>query len=249
MTTLEPRTPTVSASTSIRTYYQMLLRGQITRGRLVGLAVLAGLAVLLAAVSRTVRGSEQEEAAVAVLSNYGIAVFLPLAALMLATPMIGNLIEDRLLAYLWLKPVPRWHLAVAAFGAVATTLIPVVVLPLGLAATLTGFGSLILPTIAAAFLGVLAYCGIYLFLGARFSWGLWLGLLYLVLWENLLSQFSNGIAQLSVRSYLQTILQGGTDVDIRLADRSDIWSIILPIFVAIAGVALTARTLATRDID
>lgn len=249
MTTLEPRTPTVSASTSIRTYYEMLLRGQITRGRLVGLGLLGGLAVLLAAVSRTVRGAEQEDAAVVVLSEYGIAVFLPLAALMLATPMIGNLIEDRLLAYLWLKPVPRWHLAVAAFGAVATTLVPMVVLPLGLAAILTGFGSLILPTVGATLLGVLAYCGIYLFLGARFSWGLWLGLLYLVLWENLLSRFSTGIAQLSVRSYLQTILQGGTDVSIPGADRSNTWSIIIPILVAIGAVALTARALTTRDID
>lgn len=249
MTTLEPRVPTVSASTSIRTFYQMLLRGQITRGRLLGLGILAGLCVLLAAVARTVQGFEREEAVVAILSNYGIAIFLPLAALMLATPMLGNLIEDRLLVYLWLKPVPRWHLALAAFGAVATTLLPVVVLPLALSALVAGYGSMILPIVGAAALGVLAYCGIYLFLGARFSWGLWLGLLYLVLWENLLSRFSNGIASLSIRSYLQTILQRGTNVQIPLAERSDTWSFVIPILVAVAGVALTARALSSRDID
>lgn len=254
MTVSEPASrsvggPSVSAATSIRTFYKMLVRGQVTRGRLLGLGVLAALAVLLAVVARTAPASEQESAAVGVVSEYGIAIFLPLAALMLATPMLGNLIEDRLLVYLWLKPVPRWHLAVGAFGAVITTLLPLVVLPLALSALLSGLGSLVLPVIGAAILGVLAYSGIYLFLGARFAWGLWLGLLYLVLWENLLSRFSNGIAQLSIRSYLQTIVQRGTDVNIPLADRSDLGSVIIPILVALVAVGLTARALATRDVD
>ena len=216
---------------------------------MLGLGVLAGLSLLLALVSRTAGANMQEDAAVAILAAYGIGIFLPLAALMLATPMLGNVTEDRLLVYLWLKPVPRWHLAVAAFAAVLTPLLPLVVIPLALSALIAGFGSLVLPVVGAAVLGALAYCAIYLLLGARFSWGLWLGLLYLVLWENVLTQFSNGIARLSIRSYAQTILQRGTEVEIPLAERSEGWSILIPILVAIVGVALTARTLSTRDID
>lgn len=250
MTALEPRTPTVTAAKSIPTYFRLLLRGQLTRGRLFGLGMLGGIALLLAIVTRTaVDARDLEEASVGLLSNYAIALLIPLATLILASPMIGNLVEDRLLVYLWLKPVPRWHLAVAAYAAVVTTLLPVVIVPVLVTALITGFGSLVIPATAAAILGVLAYSGIYLFLGARFTAGLWLGLLYLVLWENVLSRFSNGMARLSVRSYLQSMLQRGTDVPIDLADRAGWASIVIPLAVAAVAVVMTARTLSSKDID
>ena len=53
MTVVEPRRPSVSAAQSIPTYYRMLLRGQLTKGRMVGLGVLGGISLLLAIVSRT----------------------------------------------------------------------------------------------------------------------------------------------------------------------------------------------------
>jgi ABC-2 type transport system permease protein len=250
MNALEPRTPTVTAAKSIPTYFRLLLRGQLTRGRLFGLGVLGGISLVLAIVTRTaVDARDLEEASVGLLSNYAIALLIPLATLILASPMIGNLVEDRLLVYLWLKPVPRWHLAVAAYGAVVTTLLPVVIVPVLVTALITGFGSLVIPATAAAVLGVLAYSGIYLFLGARFTAGLWLGLLYLVLWENVLSRFSSGMARLSLRSYLQTMLQRGTDVPIYLADRAGWASIVIPFVVAAVAVAMTARTLSSKDID
>lgn len=250
MTAIEPRTPTVSAAQSIPTYYQLLLRGQLTRGRLFGLGVLSGISLLLAVVSRTsVAAQDLEEVSVLLLSEYAIALLIPLATLILASPMIGNLVEDRLLVYLWLKPVPRWHLAVAAYAAVITTLVPVVVLPVLVTAAITGLGSLVLPAVTAAILGVLGYSAIYLFLGTRFTAGLWLGLLYLVLWENVVSRFSTGMARLSIRSYLQTTLQRGTDVPIDLADRAGWASVAIPLAIAAAGVAMTAATLARQDID
>jgi ABC-2 type transport system permease protein len=250
MTSLEPRTPTVTAAKSIPTYFRLLLRGQLTRGRLFGLGVLGGISFLLAIVVRTaVESRDLEEASVRLLSDYSIGLLIPLATLILGSPMIGDLVEDRLLVYLWLKPVPRWHLAVAAYAAVVATLLPVVIVPVLLTALITGFGPLIVPATVASILGVLAYSGIYLFLGARFPAGLWLGLLYLVLWENVLARFSNGMARLSLRSYLQTMLQRGTDVSIDLADRAAWASIVIPLAVAAFAVAMAAVTLATKDID
>jgi hypothetical protein len=94
-----------------------------------------------------------------------------------------------------------------------------------------------------------AYSGIYLFVGARFSWGIWLGLLYLVLWENVMSRFGEGMARLSIRSYLVTVLSWGTDREIDLANRADVAAILVPIAVALAAAALTSRALQTRDVD
>ena len=250
MTTVQPRTPSVSPATSISAYYRLLLRGQLTKGRVFGLGALSAISFFLAIVMRTsIDERDLEEASVGLMAEYSIGLLIPLAALILASPMIGNLVEDRLLVYLWLKPVPRWHLAVAAYAAAVTTLLPAVVVPVLLTALITGIGSLVMPAVGAAILGVLAYCAIYLFIGARFSWGLWLGLLYLVLWENVVARLGDGSARLSIRSYLLTILERGTDVSIDLADRAGWSSIVIPLAVAAAGVALTAATLARKDID
>jgi len=249
MTSIAPRNTAISAGTSIPTYYRMLLRGQLTRGRIAGLGVLAGLSVLLAAVSRRASALDREDAAVELLASYSIGLLVPLACLLLATPMLGNLVEDRLLVYLWLKPVPRWHLAVAAFAAVVSVLLPVVVIPVALSAAVTGFGGLLLPAVLASALGVLAYSAINLLLGARFTGGLWFGLLYLVLWENVLSRLSDGMARLSLRSYLLSILEDGTSITVPLADRAGWASIVVPLVIAAVAVALTALTLAKQDVD
>lgn len=247
MTIDQARSAEVPAARSIPVFYRMLLRGQLTRGRIAGLSVMSLLAVVLAFVARSAEDADQ--AGVDVLTAYGFGLLVPLAALMLATPMLGNLIEDGLLVYLWLKPVPRWHLAVAALAAVVSALVPVVVVPVTLSAVIAGGSSLVGPSIIASVFGVLAYAAIYLFLGARFSWGLWLGLVYLVLWENVMSRLGDGMARLSIRSYMLSMLDWGTDQEIDGGGRATVAAIIVPLAVAAVATALTAWTLQTRDID
>lgn len=253
MSTMQPTQPRtrarVSAAQSIPTFYRMLLRSQLTRGRLFAMGALGLITIVLAAVGSNVDSNDADEIGVFVLSEYAISLQVPLAVLFLATPMLGNLIDDRLLAYLWLKPVPRWHLAVASYAAAVSTLLPVVVLPVIVGAVLTGETSLIVPATLAALLGVLAYSGLNLFLGARLKSGLWIGLLYLVLWENLAARQGDGLARLSIRSYLQTVLQRGTDVEIQLANRSTLGSFLVPLAITVVTVALTAWSLNSRDID
>ncbi len=239
------RLPDVGPMTTIPSFYRVLLRGQLTKGRMVGLAALGFVALLLAFVGR----NSTESDAVDILAGYGISLMIPLAALLLATPMIGNLVEDRLLVYLWLKPVPRWHLAVAAVAAVVTVLVPVLLLPLALSALLMGLPSMIVPVIASTLLGSFAYGAAFVFVGSRFSIGLWLGLLYVVLWEQTLSRLTDGMGRLSIRSYLASNLARGTDVRVDLADRSTVAAIVVPIVVGVVATLLTAWTLRTRDID
>ncbi len=240
----------VAASRSIPVLYRLLLRGQLTKGRVVALGGLVAIVVLTSLLSRQATGPDgPETAALFALGEYGIAAFVPLAALLLASPMLGNLVEDRLLVYLWLKPVARWHLAVAAFGAVVSVLMLVTVAPLVVGSLLAGQPGLAGPLALAAVLGSLAYGGAYLFVGVRFSFGLWLGLAYLALWENVLARLGSGPARLSIRSYLMTNVQRGTDIDILLADRSSWAAVVVPVAIALVFVALTARTLTTRDVD
>lgn len=240
----------VSATRSIAEFYRVLIRGQLTKGRVAALAVLAGIVVLTAALSRQAPGSDgPDEAAVFALGEYGIAAFVPLAGLVLATPMLGNVVEDRLLAYLWLKPVPRWHLVVAALAAVVTVLLAVTILPLAVGSLIAGQLSMTAPLVLAAVLGSLAYGALFLWLGLRFTFGLWLGLAYVALWENLFARLGDGPARASIRSYLLTIVGWGTDVRVELADRADLAAVLVPIAIAALFTLLAVRALQTRDID
>lgn len=252
MTDSAVRAVSLSPTRSVPTFYRMLLRGQITRGRALALGVMGALVVMLTVVVRNsvnANGPGAEVDTLGVLAEFGLGIMVPVAAVLLATPMLGNLFEDRVLVYLWLKPVARWHIAVAALLAVLSVLVPAAVLPIGIAAAASGFGGFIAPLVLASFLGALAYGALYLFFGARFSWGLWLSLVYLVLWENALSRLTPGLARLSIRSYLQTIASWATDREVPIESQGNLTSVIVPIAVAVVALALTAWTLATRDID
>lgn len=241
------RTVDTSPARTIPAFYRLLLRGQLTRGRIAGLVALAAIAVLFAGLSRV--SDDPVDAALFTVADYAVSLLVPLAAVMIASPMFGNLVEDRLLVYLWLKPPPRWHIAVAALSAVTSALLPVTLLPVLASVLITGELGLLWPAALATVLGVLAYSGLYLWLGLRFNWGLWLGLLYLALWENTIARFGDGPARFSLRSYLVTIVEWGTDREIGLADRASWAAVCVPLAVAVASVVLVAWTLRSRDVD
>ena len=60
--------------------------------------------------------SNPEQAAADAVASYGLGILVPLATLWLGTSALGDLVEDRLLVYLWLKPVPRWQLPPPRFS-------------------------------------------------------------------------------------------------------------------------------------
>src|SRR5687767_12037855 len=139
--------------------YRLLLRTQVTVLRLLGIGVLGALSVLLGLFARW--GDEPIEAAADVAAAYGLGIVVPLAALWFGTSAIGDLVEDRLLVYLWLKPIPRWQLPAAAILATITIVGPLTALPLAVAALAVGDGGLALTALVSAALAVCAYSGLF----------------------------------------------------------------------------------------
>ena len=236
-----------SSVDALVTTYRLFLRGQLTRLRALGLLGLGAISIILTAITRT--SIDVAEAATTVLAEYGLAVVAPVCTLWVATSLLGDLVEDRLLAYLWLKPVARWVMPTAAVAAVLTIMVPVVVVPLTVAALVSGVSELVVATAVAALLAVVAYAGLFVAAGARFTRALWWGLLYILVWENAVARIADGTAQLAVRSYVVSILARATDVDLALADRSPAASIIVPLLIAAVGVAAATAVLSRRDID
>jgi ABC-2 type transport system permease protein len=114
------------------------------------------------------------QAAADAVPGYGLGVVVPLATLWLGTSAIGDLVEDRLLVYLWLKPVPRWQLPAAAVLATVGVVVPLTALPLTVSALAAGAGDVAWATLIAAPLAVLAYAGLFVAAGLWFRRTAWL---------------------------------------------------------------------------
>ena len=230
--------------------YRVVVRGQVSPGRLLALAGLSGVAILLAFVARTYDDPwDRVSYATESVGHFGTNVFAPFIALALGTAALGNLVEDRTLVYVWLRPVPRPSLATAAFAAVISMVGPIVVAVMTVAAAITGVDDLLVATAVATALAVFAYSGIFLALGLRFKRSLLIGLGYIAIWELLMSRLGDWFARLSVRSYPMSILSDATGVELPQADRSTLASYVVPLAVGAAGLIYTSWRLSRTEID
>lgn len=233
---------------AISLMYGVLLKSQLTKGKLIGLGLLGlggiGVSALIGAGDRDVPRNVTE-----FVSFFGIGIMTPLVCLLIASSVLGNLIEDRLLVYVWLKPLPRWYLAVAAFLASLTVAVPLVVLPVTLAAIVGGWSPLVLPIFWASLLASAGYCGLFTAVGVRFSRGLWWGLLYILIWENFISQLGNA-GLFAIRSYALSIVERSTEISSIIGRmRGPVACVVVPLAVAILGMIYAGRRLETRDIE
>ena len=125
---LAGRTPGRSVRTpgAFLALYRLVLRHQITRGRLALFAVIGALSVTLGwVIGRS--STDRTQDATDFVSLFGLGLIVPVVALVLGSAALGNWVEDETLVYVWLRPVKRWVVAVAATLAVATVALPVIV--------------------------------------------------------------------------------------------------------------------------
>ena len=186
--------------------YTTLVRGLATRGRLIALGALAALAVVLAVLARARPGVDHADAAFNIVDGYGVSVLVPIVSLVFASAALGDPAEDGTLIYLWLRPVVRWQLALAAAGAALTVSLPFTVVPVVLAAAIAGVGGrLVLGALAGALLASVAYTAIFCGLGLRVRRALAWGLAYLVIWEQAVARVAKGAARVSISVTTRTI--------------------------------------------
>ena len=240
MTSAADTTRRPATLATLRQLYEIVLRLQLTPLRLLGIAALGLVAVLLGAVTRG--DDDPVQATTEMLAGYGITVAVPLCVLWLATSSLGDLVDDGLLVYLWLKPVARWQLPGAALLAVATVVGSLVVLPLVVTPLVAGTPELVLDIAVSAVLATLAYGALFVALGLWLRRALWWGLAYLLVWENGIARASEGASRLSVGGYARSVLARLSDVELEDATRSLGLAVSVLVAVAIGGlVAATIR--------
>lgn len=241
---------TTSARATIPALYALFLRNQVTKGRLALLGGLGLLGVLVGLAIRLGDNADPISAATRFIDSFGLVLLVPVTSLVFASSAFGDVTDDKTLVYLWLRPVPRLHVAVAAAAASLTVCLPLVAFPLVLAAvTAEGGPALVGGTAIAVMAGTVGYVGIFTWLGLRFRRALVWGLAYILLWEGFIASAGKSASKLALRAYNRSVLSEYTGVGLKLATLPMWVGVAVPIIVGLLAVVLAGRRLARQDVD
>ena len=140
-----------------------------------------------------------------------LGVLLPITAVIFGTTTFGGEVEDGTLIYLLVRPVQRSSVVLVkyAVAAVVTAVIVAASLLLSWLALRTAElpPAFVRGFITAAFIGAFLYCGIFAYLGLVTKRGLVIGLIYTIVFENILARNLPGIKWLSVREFTISLAQ------------------------------------------
>ena len=231
----------------IATLASVTLRGLLNRRRTLLLVLFGVLIVGVAALSRLSEPTEGDalEFTGRLLADFGVAVLLPLVAVIIGTAAIGSEMEDGTIIYLLAKPIPR-VLIVAVKLVVAWLLVVVLVAPAIVLAGLVGTGGsaeLGVAYAAASVVGALEYTAVFLALSLVTSRALVIGLAYVVIWEGVVAGLFEGTRILSIRQHALAVgdaLGGDGAVRAELGVGS---ALVVAAFVTVLAFALAVRRL------
>jgi ABC-2 type transport system permease protein len=230
--------------------YGILLRTSVTRGRL--LAFLAGGALidLIGYALRVSDYANRETDVYILVDGAALALYVPVVALVFSTSSLGDLAQDGTLVYVWLRPVARWKVVLVALAATLTVVLPLTLVPVGLAVVLAGASSQALWAVTASIgLAACAYTAVFTAFGLRVRHALIFGLGYVLIWEAGVASIGRGPASLSIRHYAESLLAHIGNQTVPGAIEADLWpSVIVLAAVAVAGAALTTILLTRQDV-
>lgn len=178
--------------------------------------VLIGVVFALSAPENDVDPTPEEFVATGLLGTLVVSAVLPLVALVFGTVVLGAEIDEGTAIYLLARPISRARIILSKL-LVAWLATVVVVVP---AAALAGVIALegndreaIVPAFAIALVaGALAYSCLFIFLSLVTSRALIVGLLYVFIWEGIVTNLFDGTRLLSIREFTLAIADSITSV-------------------------------------
>jgi ABC-2 type transport system permease protein len=230
--------------------YRMLLRTSVTRGRLLAFVAGGALMDLIAYALRVSDYAHRETDVYALVDGAALALYVPVVALVFATSSLGDLAQDGTLVYVWLRPVARWKVVLVALAATLSVVLPLTLVPVGLAVALAGSSvQAFWAATAATAMAACAYTAVFTAFGLRVRHALIFGLGYVLIWEAGVASLGKGPASLSIRHYAESLLAHIGNQTVPGAIEADLWpSVIVLAAVALVGGALTTILLTRQDV-
>ncbi len=230
--------------------YRLFLRNQATTSRLLGLGALGVVGIALGLLIGVNHPFDPTRRGTRLVDVYGLSLLAPITSLVFASSALGDLVDDHTLVYVWLRSVPRAHIAWAAAAASTAVCAPLVVVPLVIAAALTGGDATLLSGAAVSSLvAVIGYVGVFTAVGLRFRRALVWGIVYILLWEQFVARAAGSASKLALLAYSRSVLSGYTGVGLKLATLSVPVGLVVPLVVGPLAVVYTGRRLAHHDVD
>jgi ABC-2 type transport system permease protein len=234
---------TTSVPTLNPTIVRLGLRSVFGRRRGILLFVLPLVLVGLSVLVRALVGADLS-AADNTLDALGLAVIVPLIALLATSGLFAPEIDDGSISYLLAKPLSRHTIAISKLVVAVGCVIVFGVLPMLVSGLILILDQ---PDVAVAFaVGSLAagtaYCALFALLSVISKHAVVLGLIYLLVWEGLLGGLLDGVRWLSITRWARIIIEQLADVSLT-EDFSPVYAVAATLAVVVLGTWLTGRRL------
>jgi ABC-2 type transport system permease protein len=174
-----------------------------------------------------------------VIVALGIAIMLPVVALIVGTGVLGSEIDDGTLTHIIAKPLPRSEIIlsklIVAIGVTAVT----TAVPLFLTGLIGGSVRLGVGLVLGAIIGSIAYSALFMLLSLLTRVPVLVGLAYILVWEGLLGRLLTGTGVLSVQQYVLTVAERVSRSDV-LTSRVSLPASLAMFFIVTVGATLLA---------
>ena len=176
-----------------------------------------------------------------VLVGLGLAVVLPVIALIVGTGVLGSEVDDGTIVHILTKPMPRRDIILAKLAVAIVVTAVTSAVPLFIAGWLASSAGLGIGLAIGAVVGAFAYSGLFLLLSLLTRRPVLLGLVYILVWEGLLGRFVSGTRVLSIEQYVITIADRIAPTDLLTGQVS------LPVAVIMSLIFTVACTVVAVD--
>ncbi|GAA4411328.1 ABC transporter permease [Actinokineospora soli] len=180
-----------------------------------------------------------------VFGNLGLAVVLPLTALIIGSSALGLEIDDGTITHLLTKPLPRSEIIASKLVVAWLVTTAATAIPLAVSALIAGSTSLAAGLVVGAAVGSLAYSAIFLALSVMTKRPVAVGLVYIVLWENLLVSFVDGARVLSVRQHATALADAIGDTPLIASTMTAVTALVMALVFSAVGAVTATRKLSS----
>src|ERR1700684_660005 len=209
-------------------------------------------AVVLIALTLVLRASRHADTLWPdrVLGDFGFSVLLPFTALIVGTGVLGAEIDDGSAIHLLATPVRRGSIVVTKFAVAAVVTALFAAVPELLAGLLApNSGKLAFALFIGALVGSVIYSAVFVLASVLTTRAIAYGLLYVLIWEGLLSNLVGGSRILSIAHYclgIANAIHPDPNLDAGLTLGT---SLILGVIVTVGALVLATRRLSAFTIQ
>jgi ABC-2 type transport system permease protein len=162
--------------------------------------VLIGLTVLAHGVDPD--GSDWQQA---IIIGLGFAVIVPVLSLIIGTSVMGSEIDDGTIVHILTKPIARSEIVVTKLFVAASVTAVVNAAMMAVCGAVISGGRLALGLAVGAAVASICYCALFVTLSLVSRRPVLIGLVYILLWEGLLTNVLTGTRGLSIEQYAITL--------------------------------------------